>query len=340
MGHRQNIGENTMETIRNYLENMFRGLPDTPEVRRAKEELWQMMEDKYTELKDEGISENEAVGTVITEFGNLDEISETLGIAQYLPSAVNAAGAQKAEPKQRTAEPQGGAGTAGAAAAGAGFVNGGPRFARRQGFVNGPSNGNTGFAAGPRQNYPDVAVNGIDEVTAFIDGMRRSRTAVATGVGLCIVSVLGPILSSDIGGVFRFLSGFGVAAMFIAIALGVAFFIYSSRLKKSAEANLARPWILKIDAADFTADFIRTEETRLANLRWIGIGLCALSVVPIILFSGFHFRFFENIAFLLMFTMIAAGVMAIIYTGYLRAPRKLLRINARMTGYAPHSRQK
>ena len=54
-----------MQAIRNYLETMFMNLPNTPEVLRAKEELWQMMEDKYTELKNEGKSDNEAVGTVI-----------------------------------------------------------------------------------------------------------------------------------------------------------------------------------------------------------------------------------------------------------------------------------
>ena len=63
-----------MQAIRNYLETMFMNLPNTPEVLRAKEELWQMMEDKYTELKNEGKSENEAVGTVISEFGNLDDL--------------------------------------------------------------------------------------------------------------------------------------------------------------------------------------------------------------------------------------------------------------------------
>ena len=69
-----------METIRNYLESMFMSLPNTPEVYRAKDELWQMMEDKYTELKAEGKTENEAVGIVISEFGNLDEIAKDLGI--------------------------------------------------------------------------------------------------------------------------------------------------------------------------------------------------------------------------------------------------------------------
>ena len=32
-----------METIRNYLENMFLNLPNTPEVYKAKNELWQIL---------------------------------------------------------------------------------------------------------------------------------------------------------------------------------------------------------------------------------------------------------------------------------------------------------
>lgn len=73
-----------METLRNYLENMFLNLPNTPEVRRAKNELLQMMEDKYTELKEEGRAENEVIGIVISEFGNLDELAEELGIKTYV----------------------------------------------------------------------------------------------------------------------------------------------------------------------------------------------------------------------------------------------------------------
>lgn len=73
-----------METIRNYLESMFLNLPNTQEVYKAKNELWQMMEDKYTELKAEGKSENEAIGIVISEFGNLDELAQDLGIASFV----------------------------------------------------------------------------------------------------------------------------------------------------------------------------------------------------------------------------------------------------------------
>lgn len=73
-----------METIKNYLDTMFLGLPMTEEVKRAKEELYSMMEDKYNELKAEGKTENEAVGTVISEFGNLEELAESLGIESKL----------------------------------------------------------------------------------------------------------------------------------------------------------------------------------------------------------------------------------------------------------------
>lgn len=69
-----------MIIIRSYLESMFANLPNTPEVQRAKDELLQMMEDKYNELISEGKTENEAVGIVISEFGNLDELADTLGI--------------------------------------------------------------------------------------------------------------------------------------------------------------------------------------------------------------------------------------------------------------------
>ncbi|MDL4841782.1 permease prefix domain 1-containing protein [Aquibacillus rhizosphaerae] len=63
-----------METINNYLENMFASLPNTEEMRKLKEELLSNMEEKYHELKRDGKTENEAIGIVISEFGNIDEL--------------------------------------------------------------------------------------------------------------------------------------------------------------------------------------------------------------------------------------------------------------------------
>lgn len=75
-----------METLRNYLESMFKRYPDTPEAEKAKAELWQMMEDKFNELTAEGKKENEAVGIVIAEFGDLEEVADSLGISTMLQS--------------------------------------------------------------------------------------------------------------------------------------------------------------------------------------------------------------------------------------------------------------
>lgn len=95
-----------MEALRNYLENMFANLPNTPEVQRAKSELFQMMEDKYTSLIEEGKKENEAIGIVISEFGNLNEIADSLGISNVVehPQGIERRHVSKEEAQQYVVE--------------------------------------------------------------------------------------------------------------------------------------------------------------------------------------------------------------------------------------------
>lgn len=69
-----------MNTIYTFLENMFSALPKTEVILKAKEDLYQMMIEKYEDYKKEGKTENEAVGLVISEFGNIDELLTELGI--------------------------------------------------------------------------------------------------------------------------------------------------------------------------------------------------------------------------------------------------------------------
>ncbi len=69
-----------METIRNYLENIFSSLPKSAEIIKLKDELLSNMEEKYWELKESEKTENEAIGIVISEFGNIDELIKELGI--------------------------------------------------------------------------------------------------------------------------------------------------------------------------------------------------------------------------------------------------------------------
>ncbi|KIE46244.1 putative membrane protein [Clostridium argentinense CDC 2741] len=69
-----------VETIKNYLDNIFASLPKNAETMKLKKELLYNMEDKYNELKKSGKTENEAIGIVISEFGNIDELIEEFGI--------------------------------------------------------------------------------------------------------------------------------------------------------------------------------------------------------------------------------------------------------------------
>ncbi len=85
-----------MDTIHNYLENMFMNMPKTEKVMKAKMELGQMMEDKYNELRKEGKSDNEAVGIVISEFGNINELAGDLGINEQV--VIRNAAAENARP--------------------------------------------------------------------------------------------------------------------------------------------------------------------------------------------------------------------------------------------------
>lgn len=75
-----------METIKNYLENMFASFPKTGEIEKIKNDLLATMEDKYNELKASGKTENEAIGVVISEFGNIDELVKELGINPTVPA--------------------------------------------------------------------------------------------------------------------------------------------------------------------------------------------------------------------------------------------------------------
>lgn len=71
-----------METINNYLNTMFASLPSTNQMEKLKNDILSNMEDKYNELKRNGKSENEAIGIVISEFGNIDELVSELGIGK------------------------------------------------------------------------------------------------------------------------------------------------------------------------------------------------------------------------------------------------------------------
>lgn len=69
-----------METIIAYLDSLFARYPTTEDTRKAKGELLINMEDRYNELLSQGKSKNEAVGAVIAQFGNIEELMDSLKV--------------------------------------------------------------------------------------------------------------------------------------------------------------------------------------------------------------------------------------------------------------------
>ncbi|MGF3066913.1 permease prefix domain 1-containing protein [Facklamia sp. P12950] len=63
-----------MDVIKTYLDSMFNKIEVNDEMLQLKAEILANMEDKYQDLIDSGLSEHEAVGKVITEFGSIEEL--------------------------------------------------------------------------------------------------------------------------------------------------------------------------------------------------------------------------------------------------------------------------
>ncbi|MBP5606608.1 MAG: hypothetical protein J6X60_13880 [Ruminiclostridium sp.] len=74
-----------MEIITSYIDTMFADVPKNEQTERLREDITANMSDKYDELIKEGKSINEAIGTVIAEFGNIDEVLSEMGISRTAP---------------------------------------------------------------------------------------------------------------------------------------------------------------------------------------------------------------------------------------------------------------
>lgn len=73
-----------MTIIDSYLDTLFAPYPDSDRMRTARQELRSMMEDKQHDLIASGATEAQAIGQVIAEFGNLDEVADVLGIQREI----------------------------------------------------------------------------------------------------------------------------------------------------------------------------------------------------------------------------------------------------------------
>ena len=87
-----------MSVIDSYLETLFSPYPGSPRMQEAKVELRAMMEGQYQGLREDGLTESQALGKVIAEFGSLEEVSSVLGIDREIHGGP--AGSETAEPME------------------------------------------------------------------------------------------------------------------------------------------------------------------------------------------------------------------------------------------------
>lgn len=241
-----------METIKNYLETMFANYPDTEETRRAKQELLTMMEDKYNELLESGMPRNEVIGTIITEFGNLDEIADTLELNRN--DVVDVA----YRDSRNSAE------------------NADSVIVERHEVVDTPVN---------------KRLITMEEANDYVMDRTFSRFLLGLGVFFCILAPAGPVLGSGFYEIFganvisNLFEGIGVAFLFISVGVGVGFIIMSGTRMK--EWKFLRKETCYIDQS--TEEYFRNENALAAASRSmmlaLGIVLCVVCVVPVVMFG-------------------------------------------------------
>lgn len=264
-----------MDVIVAYLETMFSPYPATPRLEEAKSELRAMMEDKYTELLANGRSHNEAVGQVITEFGNLDELAPVLGISAELrgdttPPGVPATG-QPGEPVRPN---QVGPGNPGAPT---GTGTGMPPYLPES--TSSPTS-----PALPIQ--PAVT---LEEAQAFASARHRTRWSLATAVALFVISPAALIVLSTMAEGPRPLlpdnaaTAIGLTVLLLLVVAGVSLLIRRSQqlapFRRLDEGEFTRDPAVSAWAQQLSGQFASSRTTALIT----AVALWILSAVPVIL---------------------------------------------------------
>lgn len=262
-----------METIINYLDNMFINLPQTPEVLRAKDDLAEMMEDKYNELITEGKMQNEAIGIVISEFGNIQELIDELGIAEtareknwskdddhiekFTGSDFMKTDHTKTDDKKTDAA--------------------------NSDFIKEEYNDRKSDTSNLR-HVSDL------EAEEYLFAMKQAAGKLASGVFLCICS---PILLIILGGFSEYISsvtesvaaGVGITVLLCMVACAVVLFILSGMKTEAYEYLKTDCFILNAEYEQFLRNMRESRKKNYTFKIIAGIVLCIVSVIPVILSS-------------------------------------------------------
>lgn len=301
-----------MEVILSYLENMFLNMPQTPEVLRAKEELASMMEDKYNELLAEGRKENEAVGIVISEFGDLGELAEELGLGKTSEGAAAGYGEST------------GYGADGSQSGSMGYGADGSQSGSTDYGMTGNYGGNTSYEIPARM----VSRQEAEEYMAL---SAQTSKWIALGVMLCIWC---PIPLIFIGGVDSYVKGMsnlsivviGLIPLFVMIGIAVALFIYNGM--KMEKYEYLKKERIQIDSTFAEELSWMAEKEKLSSTKKIIIGvlMCIFSVIPVLIVGSLpEDTVLQAFSIILLLLVVGLAVALIIISGTRMECIKVLR---------------
>lgn len=289
-----------MEVILSYLENMFLNMPRTPEVLRAKEELASMMEDKYNELLAEGKKENEAVGIVISEFGDLEELAEELGLGTS---------------DQGTAERYGentGYGAAGGQSGGMGYGTTDQSGSMGYGAA-GNYGGNAAYEAAPR-------MVSRQEAEEYIALSKKTSKWIAIGVLLCIWCPVPLIFCGGVDSYVRQMSDLsivlvGLIPLFVMIGIAVAIFIYNGM--KMEKFDYLEKERIQIDRTleEELSRMAEQEKITSTKKNIIGILMCIFSVIPLLIMGSLPMDTILQVMSLLFLLLVVGIAVALMIVG-------------------------
>jgi len=247
-----------METIETYLNNVFAAYPKSGRLLSLKREMLADMEDKYHALKMEGKSENEAIGSVIANFGSIDEIAAELELEQ-----------------SATAGAANMTGTAGAVSVGAMGAIG---AAAGAGMTDVPGMTGTGGIINSTEPRNTISLS-RDEAYAYIEHLKKCGRWIGVGVWLVIAGVAAYLTVRSAVQLDGFSNGIGLMILFVAIAAAVVIFIINglsmSRFESYSRNGIQlEPYVfdeLSSQSAHFMPRFAATLATALAIII-LGVG--------------------------------------------------------------------
>ncbi|MFF8818368.1 permease prefix domain 1-containing protein [Leucobacter sp. NPDC015123] len=269
-----------MNVIISYLDTMFAGYPASPRLVEARAELQAMMEDAYAAAKADGMSENEAVGKVITEFGNLDELAPVLGITRELAPPVSSSPQATTTPAH-PALPGSGPQTPLPGQPADGQT--GPAYAQQHGDAQLPAQA-ASQPRPPREHAP----LGLAETQAYTTLRETVDEKLGLGVSL-LVFAMAPLIAVTTtaealwsGGAYNVAVFVGIMATVALIACGVLVLVgRAQRLSQFARIERGH-FSPQPDSIKFATDLAATHSQARTGKLQIAIGLWIFAFAPIL----------------------------------------------------------